>query len=200
MFSICTRFISRKFAALHISVGGDCSASINHAPTLAAIANVTAQQGNSVEVPFTASDADGDPITTTATATNADGTPWSGTLSVVGSKLTLTPPAGFAGRVTVRLAASDGKATSPQTFSVDWQAGPITLEGRDIVIRGTERDDTATIRTSDGQIVVEVTTDGVLTTRSFAVELVDRVRASLFDGADWIENQTAVSMNANGGV
>ena len=76
----------------------------------------------------------------------------------------------------------------------------IVLEGREIMIRGTDLDDTATIRMSGTQIVVEITANGGLTTQSFAVELVDRVRATLLDGDDSIENRTAVPMNADGGA
>ena len=123
---------------------------VNNAPVLAPINDVTARQGNVVEVPFIASDADGDPVTTTATVTKADGTSWSGTINVVGSKLTLTPPAGFVGRVTVRLATTDGKATSSLNFNVDWQANALPSAFTDLGRLGTPYDVTSTLDAVNG--------------------------------------------------
>lgn len=95
-----------------------------------------------------------------------------------------------------------GGKTGPYGLAVQTTGNvppPITLEGRDIVIQGTSDADTARIRLVSGQIVAEVTIGGVLTSQSFAVGSVDRVRATLLGGNDFLENQTALHLIADGG-
>jgi subtilisin family serine protease len=104
--------------------------SSNRAPVWTPIANQTmSPRQGSITINLTATDADGDALSYSAVVADSSGGSGgtkNGTFSatprvqfsIVGNRLTITPPDGFTGAFAVEVTASDGKATSKTTFNV----------------------------------------------------------------------------------
>lgn len=88
---------------------------VNRAPVWTTIPDRTVtRQQRSLVVPLTASDPEGKTLTYTAKASGATGV----AISVSGSQLTLSLPAGLSGSFTVDLTASDGALSATTSFRV----------------------------------------------------------------------------------
>jgi sugar lactone lactonase YvrE len=88
----------------------------NQAPVLAAVSNQTVNEGATLQVSFSASDINGDPISFSLT-----GTPTFGTFTDQGNgtaSLQLTPGFSHAGSYNLSVTASDGALSASQNFTV----------------------------------------------------------------------------------
>jgi len=101
----------------------------NGPPVLAAIANQKmSYRQDTLSVPLTVSDPDGDPLSCSARLVSADPALADAVrLSLSGSVLVIDPRAGFLGQFAVEVSASDGTSVVARTFSVSVTNDPPTL-------------------------------------------------------------------------
>jgi hypothetical protein len=88
---------------------------LNDAPVMVALSDVTTPEDESLGVPLSATDSDGDPVTFTAVSSDAVNI----STDISGSLLTLTPALNFNGSATISVTANDGTEDSDiETFTL----------------------------------------------------------------------------------
>lgn len=90
----------------------------NTTPVLQPITNQSVHwKSGPVSVPLSATDGDNDTLTLSAATTLASGGTFSGSSTITGSILKITPPTAFVGQVRTTVTARDGLATAAQQFT-----------------------------------------------------------------------------------
>ncbi len=98
-----------------ISAKRALNANGNRPPALSIIANQTiSRSADTVTVPLSASDPDGNPITFSATVSPSN----KGTVTISGNNVIVDPIAGFIGTLAVTVAVTDGEYSDSKNFSV----------------------------------------------------------------------------------
>jgi hypothetical protein len=156
---------SEATGAVSQTVVLDVETSPNTAPTIDAISDRTVVTGETLTVPVSASDADGDSLTLSKTSgpafvtltDNGDGT----------GSLEVAPTSGDAGTYTVEVTADDGSATSAESFQLTVGTATSTTSG---TVLERVNAGGSTISATDGGPdwtgVTGVTTDGPLVSTS----------------------------------
>jgi YD repeat-containing protein len=128
----------------------------NQAPAFTAVGPLTVMPGHRLEVPLTATDPDGDPVTF---ALRAAGPLPTGTLGADG-RLVFVPAPGQGGTYPLTLVASDGVRETTQAVSLTVAADPITSTRISGVIQNTSRQPLAGVPVTIGTVEVMTAADG----------------------------------------
>ena len=92
-----------------------------------------------------------------------------------------------------------GPQLPPRTIPV--AQGSITLTNGTVFVKGTDgTNDTVTITTSNGQVVVTLANINIPQVARFSLASVQQLNVQTFGGDDYVDNQTAIPMYADGGA
>ncbi|MBU0924781.1 DVUA0089 family protein, partial [bacterium] len=120
----------------------------NSEPIIGVITDQTVDEDNTLLIPFTAIDANNDPLTSTGTALN-------GTVTIVGNVITYVPNLNFNGNDTITLTVNDGRVSVVRTIAVT--VNPVNDVPTISADATTVIEDAAALLTTGGKInVVDV--------------------------------------------